>query len=115
MHDLRRYNTGHGHFGTLQAADIHPVPTSPYYPGEFAPDGSPFAPGDEDSTFLFPETPETPVASAKLKAIGPNPAGNTVGQREIEFQSMTQEEREEKKKQAPQQGMALDPGVWNFI
>lgn len=115
MHDLRRYNVGHGHFGTLQAADIHPAPTSPYFPGEFAPDGSAISPGAADSTFLFPETPETPVASAKLKAIGPNPAGNTAGQREIEFQSMTPEEREEKKKQAPQQGMALDPGVWNFI
>lgn len=116
MFDVDRFNEGPGHFGTH--GDWNPAPSrlSPYWPGEFSPAGYAVAPGEEDSTFLFPESAEEPVASAKLKAVGPPAAGLSVGERELAFKNMTLEEREEKKrKHQVSAGVEMDPKVWDYI
>ncbi|MBI1189354.1 MAG: hypothetical protein GC200_01555 [Tepidisphaera sp.] len=116
MFDVGRFNVGPGHHGTH--GDWDPVPSrlSPYWPGEFSPAGYAVAPGEEDATQLLPDSPEEPVASAKLKAVGPPASGLSVGEREMAYQNMSPEEREEKKKKHQvSSGLEMDPAVWDFI
>lgn len=115
MFDLGRYNQFKPTWGTLGSGEPFPSATSAYWPGDYSPAGEGFSIGDEDSTFQFPDSPETPVASGKLKAIGPHAAGLSVGDRERQFQTMTQEEREAKKKEPAKLGLEMDPAVWDFI